>query len=634
MAALSDVVSPTKGNHNPVGPLRALSGREWNAYNVQLVADRTRKPPAHPSRREEAPVDLPLPAPEEETRTPGVRFTENLPVSNDPHHTAVPALPLETEPIERMDPGLLDDHTVVDPTPRYHEAKTAVAPPPPPAPGRLPGLPLPPPRDTPKPASGAGAGRVTHPGTPSARTRSSDLRAHDPPSMPPSMPLTVPVPGRASDSAVAALRELNEQHTAVARDPLAPLSGPLIGGRYRMVKRIGEGGMGKVFKVTHAQLGKTFALKIIHAGVAEDDKARESFFREARLASSLSHPNIASIVDFGEDAEYGAFMVMEFLDGEMLSTVLHREKQLGLRLACDIVMQVAEALHYIHGHRIVHCDIKAENILLCELPDSKRTKKIVKLLDFGLARSTAASRHTGSLSGTPHYVAPERIRGEPPTSQSDIYGLGILLYELITGSVPWDGNVAQILCGHLEKQPQSPSTRAGKTLDPAIEQLIFKALKKHTDDRHKDMAAFIYELRTVMDMLGFSRRAKRGTRQKIVIERHGNERDELARAVFDHNRLPMALINCAGTIVVANAAFAKFVMGVAVDVEGLQVQATPLANAWATMEHDLATACANEPVRRVIEFDMPEGRVRRLLMWLDPGGVEGHACFGIHPLDF
>lgn len=556
---------------------------------------------------------MPLPPPEEETRTPGVRFTENLPIPRDPHRSAIPNLPLETEPFDRQDISLLDELTTVDPT-QSDDIKTAIVPNPlrssehdRQAAARLP---LQPPPASPPPIPGS---RPTSPGSVSRRIRPAQ---------------------RNTPAHAAAPALIEEQHTAVASDPLAPLRGPLIGGKYRMVSRIGEGGMGKVFKVTHAQLGKTFALKIIHASTAEDEKARESFFREARLASSLSHPNIASVVDFGEDPSYGAYMVMEFLDGEMLSTMLHREKQLSLRNACDVIMQVAEALQYIHSHRIIHCDIKAENILLCDDPTTQRTKKVVKLLDFGLARSTTASRHTASLSGTPHYVAPERIRGEPPTPQSDIYGVGILFYELITGSVPWDGNVAQILCGHLEKQPESPSTKLGAPVDPAVEQLLFKALKKHVDDRHKDMSAFIYEMRTVMDMLGIGRRSRRpGKKQKIVIERRPDERDELARAMFDHNRLPMAMINATGVILVANAAFSKFVMGVAVDIEGLTVQSTPLANAWAAFEQDLEKACSGEAIRRIIEFDMDEGRVRRLLMWLDPAGVEGHACFGIHPLD-
>lgn len=442
--------------------------------------------------------------------------------------------------------------------------------------------------------------------------RPPPLRRHD-------IPTPTPTPG------------VDDQATAVATDPLAPTKAPLVGGRYRIVQRVGEGGMGKVYKVTHAQLGKIFALKIISGSFASESKARDLFYREARLASSLSHPNITSVVDFGEDDQHGAFMVMEFLEGVPLNKLLRKEGRLGLRQACDIMLQVAEALHYIHGKKIVHCDIKTENILICEVPGTKRRQKQVKLLDFGLARSTTAVRQTGSLSGTPHYVAPERIRGDEPSPSSDIYGLGVLFYELVTGKVPWDGNVAQILCGHLELQPVHPSELIDGGLDPAVENLILRALAKDPAERHKDMAAFIYELRTVIDMLGFGRR-KRGSGRKIVIERTENKRDELARAVFDASRLPLALLNSSGLITVANVAFAKFVMGVAVDVEGLRVQATPLANAWETFEKDLAYACAGHPVRRIVEVDVGPKDVKRLLIWLDPGFSEDHVIFGVHPL--
>ncbi len=429
----------------------------------------------------------------------------------------------------------------------------------------------------------------------------------------------------------------DEQSTAVSTDPLAPLQGPLIGGRYRVVARIGQGGMGKVFKVTHAQLGKTFALKIIADNFAVENKSRELFFREARLASSLSHPNIASVLDFGEDAQHGAFMVMEFVEGEPLSKLLRREGRLGLRMAFDILLQVSEALHYIHANRIVHCDIKTENILVSELPGAgaQRRTKQVKLVDFGLARSTTASRNTGSLSGTPHYVAPERIRGEEASPSSDIYGLGVLFYEVVTGKVPWDGNVAQILAGHLELQPTPPSQLIEGGLDPAVENLILRALYKTPAERHKDMAAFLYEMRTVMDMLGFGHRGKRGGGgRKIVIERaHKDEREPLASKVFDGSRLPMALFSNAGHILVANPAFAKFVMGVQVDVEGLQVQSTPLANAWPSFEADLARACTGNSVRRIVEVDIGPSEVRRLMIWLDPVPGADQAFFGVHPLD-
>jgi len=487
----------------------------------------------------------------------------------------------------------------------------------------------------PAPSNESRVERMTQPGT---RQRIVRKREQTPPSGTPTVPEldtstgTRPVqPGQFEIPTPTPTLSVDDQATAVATDPLAPTRAPLVGGRYRIVQRIGEGGMGKVYKVTHAQLGKTFALKIISGAFASESKARDLFYREARLASSLSHPGITSVVDFGEDEQHGAFMVMECLEGLPLNKLLRKEGRLGLRQACDIMMQVAEALHYIHGNKIVHCDIKTENILVCEMPGSKRRQKQVKLLDFGLARSTTSVRQTGSLSGTPHYVAPERIRGEEPSPSSDIYGLGVLFYELTTGKVPWDGNVAQILCGHLELAPVPPSELIEGGLDDAVENLILRALAKDPVDRHKDMAAFIYELNTVIDMLGFGRR-KRGSGRKIVIERTENKRDELARGVFDASRLPLALLNGSGLIVVANVAFAKFVMGVAVDVEGLNVQATPLAKAWGTFENDLAYAVSGHPVRRIVEVDVGPEEVKRLLIWLDPGFSEDHVIFGVHPL--
>jgi len=409
-------------------------------------------------------------------------------------------------------------------------------------------------------------------------------------------------------------------------------SGNLVGGRYQIVDRIGQGGMGKVYKVTHAQLGKVFALKLIGEELAATSEARELFYREARLASSLSHPNIASVVDFGDDAKLGLFMVMEFVEGEPLAKLLHREGQLGVRQACEIILQAAEALHYIHTNDVVHCDIKTENILITELQTTKRRQLQVRLLDFGLARSLRSARITTSLSGTPHYVAPERIRGEPPAPTSDIYGLGILFYELLTGKVPWDGHVAQILAGHLEQQPTPPSKLIEGGLDPALETLVLHALAKTPAARHKDMAAFLYELRTVMDMLGIGKRARRGGARRVVIERTKNERDEMIRVAFEGCRLPLAMVASSGLIVVANPAFAKFVMGVEVEVEGLTIQSTPLVSAWDTFDGDLSRAVAGQGVRRILEVDVAAGEVRRLLMWLDPGGND-HAILGVQPLD-
>src|SRR6185436_19092164 len=247
------------------------------------------------------------------------------------------------------------------------------------------------------------------------------------------------------------------------------------------------------------------------------------------------------------------FMVMEMVDGEALNRILFREKQMTTRKACDIVLQVAEALHYIHKQGVVHCDIKTENILLSEEEhEGKRSKTVIKLLDFGLARSLTASRMSTSLSGTPHYVAPERIRGEPASPQSDVYGVGILLYELLCGQVPWDGPVQKILAGHLDERPRPLSSLIEGGIDTALETCVMHALAKNPVDRHKDMAAFIYELRVVMDMLGIGRRAKAGPPKRVVIEQPiRNQRDELARMTFDGCRLPLALLTPQGVIAAA-----------------------------------------------------------------------------------
>jgi eukaryotic-like serine/threonine-protein kinase len=408
----------------------------------------------------------------------------------------------------------------------------------------------------------------------------------------------------------------------------------LIGDRYQILSRIGQGGMGKVYKVQHTHLSRTFALKIISNQVAETDEARELFYREARFASAMAHPNITPVVDFGEDEKVGMFMVMELVDGEALNRILFREKQMSARKACDIVLQLAEALHYIHKQGVVHCDIKTENILISEEEhEGKRSKTIIKLLDFGLARSLTATRASTSLSGTPHYVAPERIRGEPASPASDVYGVGILLYELVTGQVPWDGAVQKILAGHLDEVAKSPSLLVEGGIDPALETLIYHALAKRPSERHKDMAAFLYELKTVMDMMGFGRRTRQGSVKRVVIEqRSQNSRDELARIAFDGCRLPLALLTPQGVIISANPAFAKFVMGVSVEVEGLPVRSTPLATAWSTAEQDLARTLAGNPVRRIIEIDVAVGESRRLLLWLDAVSRD-HIVLGVQPLE-
>src|SRR6188508_30737 len=316
----------------------------------------------------------------------------------------------------------------------------------------------------------------------------------------------------------------------------------VIADRYRVEKPIGEGGMGRVYKVRHTQLGKPFALKLMQTAFSGDSRARDHFYREAQLASSLAHTNVVSIIDFGEDPRLGAFMVMELLEGETLSSRL-KEGRFSMRAACDVILQIAEALDYIHKRQIVHCDIKPDNILLVSTAPGERRRHHVKLLDFGLARLGSMTPRTSQVvDGTPEYLAPERITGNSPTPSMDIYGLGVLAYEIFTGTLPFGGQLMEVLQHHVATPPPPFASHVREPIDERAEALVMKALSKNPAHRQKDMAAFIYELRTLMDMLGFRRRrAAPGAAKRERAADHARERHtRAAAAAYDLSPLPMA----------------------------------------------------------------------------------------------
>lgn len=317
-----------------------------------------------------------------------------------------------------------------------------------------------------------------------------------------------------------------------------------VGGRYVLEKQLGKGGMGQVFEARHLQLNKRFALKIMNRSFANEPEARARFIQEAKLASEISHPNIVSVVDFGEDAHFGAYMVMELIAGESLSIAM-----LSLRRACDVLGQIADALALIHRRGIVHGDIKAENIILVDEIVGTRRRKLVRLLDFGLAHRISAERRTSAMvSGTPHYLAPERALGESATVASDVYALGILGYFVISGRLPFDGEVDDILRGHVESRPPPLTAQRGEQIDPALEALIFRALDKDYAKRHTSVSAFRYELNTVMDMMDLGGRRRARTVPEASI-------DARAAALFTQSRFAQAIVDTEGHVVLANDAF-------------------------------------------------------------------------------
>jgi PAS domain-containing protein len=461
------------------------------------------------------------------------------------------------------------------------------------------------------------------PEEPERRARPRRTHALPPPAAPQRTPAAYATTGEVVAQALA-----TDADPDATPEPPAPRGMPaVIAGRYQVEEAIGSGSFGSIFRVTHLQLGKPFALKRIHVDTIAQPRALEAFYREARLASSLDHPSIVSIVDFGEDPAIGAFMVMELLQGETLEERLGGPsagsgRRLHIRQALDIILQTAEALHYIHERDIVHGDVKPANILLCRIPSAAdRRRWQVKLLDFGIAhRDRATARSTDSIEGTPAYLAPERIQGAPPHPPVDIYALGCMAFEMITGRVPFEGTVFQVLKAQCEAQPPSPASLVDEPIDERVEALILRALAKDPAHRHKDMAAFIYELRTLMDMLGHRQRRRNPARARRTSL--GKDRRALGERVgYQLCPVPTAGIDVDGTVVVANRAFARFLTGSSsTHLEGTCLYESVLADVYPQLAADV-TRAHKEGAALQRSFDIwdADGKPLRLRAWLVPG---------------
>ena len=301
-------------------------------------------------------------------------------------------------------------------------------------------------------------------------------------------------------------------------EPADPLIGTLIDRRYRVLKRLGDGGMGIVYKVEHTYLNKLFALKVMRQ--TKDEVDRKRFEQEARLASSIRHPNVVEISDFGVLPTDQPYFVMEFLRGNTLGDAI-AEDELDSLLVCLIAAQIASGLQAVHKQNVIHRDLKPDNIFLVDpdehaavadaaahAPGASGPSEVsfVKIMDFGIAKSIDNKlTGTGMTVGTPEYMSPEQATGERVDFRTDQYSMGCILYEMLTGFIPFEGRSAfEVMNKHLTERPVPPRQRRpdrAAEIPEGLEQIVLRLLAKDRNLRYPNMRAVEQALREQATLL-------------------------------------------------------------------------------------------------------------------------------------
>lgn len=274
------------------------------------------------------------------------------------------------------------------------------------------------------------------------------------------------------------------------KEKATKLQGLILDNRYKIISKIGVGGMADVFKGEDTLLGRPVAVKILHSNFAGDDDFVARFKREAQAAGKLSHPNIVSMYDVGFDQGYH-YIVMEYIEGETLKEYITRHERISIDNAVKFTIAIAEGLEHAHAMGIVHCDIKPHNVLI-----TKQGR--IKVTDFGIARAMNAGTtmmYTNSIMGSAHYLSPEQASGKPVNGSTDIYSLGAVLYEMLTGRVPYEGETPISVALKHVRERLIPPTRYNPSIPTLLEAAVIKALAKRPEDRFSNITKMIAALR-------------------------------------------------------------------------------------------------------------------------------------------
>jgi len=314
----------------------------------------------------------------------------------------------------------------------------------------------------------------------------------------PGAAVSTPVPGGGTPAEPA------KRNTVPPRRPDTPsgtppvqidLAGQVLEGRYKIVKKVGEGGMSFVYLATDVATNQRYAIKVLSAALSQDDTAMARLKREASLGMRLEHPNICHIIRLGETEDGLVYVVMPFVEGEILSDRNQKLGHLPLDVTVRLVRDISEGLHFAHQLRIVHRDLKPENIMVTRMADGGDRAVV---MDFGLAKERRIGAEiqkltsTGTILGTPEFMSPEQLRGKPLDPRTDVYSLALMTYEMLTGKLPFVGRTQQeTMIARLRSEP-IPLRQMKPELNfpEAVEKVIAKALSRDPDGRQPSALEF------------------------------------------------------------------------------------------------------------------------------------------------